>query len=165
MKPDIARIDMSLLDVCTSCKGGKCCTGRTMASDEEVGIITKYSGENHFIHWQGPIHYLERGPCGYLKEGRCSVQEVKPFVCMIYPFVPRVIDGELWLYSVGECDASTKLTEEFIDNARLLARDFFSNVDVKLYEEYWNQNKLGDFDDQLLQFRVPVYGAVVEGNK
>lgn len=151
--------DMCLLDVCTSCQG-RCCIGRTLAVNSERERIVAYSGRDHFVHWADDIYYLDRGTCPYLKAGRCSVQDVKPFVCQIYPFVPRVVDGQFWLFCVWECDAGRKLTPSFIENARTLAQEFFTNRRPEDYAEYWEQNKIGDFDDDRVLFKVRVFDTI-----
>jgi Fe-S-cluster containining protein len=129
-----------------------------MVIDEERKAIVDYSGKDHFVHWQDDIYYLDKGPCPYLKNGLCSVQEVKPFVCQIFPFVPRVVDGEFWLYSAGECDAAVKLSEHFIERAKALARAFFSGRTPEQYAQYWNQNKQGDFDEAKVVLKLKVSG-------
>jgi Fe-S-cluster containining protein len=149
--------EFSLLNICRACKG-RCCVGRTMATSEERRTVAEFSGSDHFVLWREDLWYLDRGVCPYLKGGLCSVQEVKPFACQIFPFVPRIIDGQLWLYCVGECDAGSHLPEGFTEKAIKLARAFFEGVSLGKYEEYWNENKIGDFDEERVQFRVRVVG-------
>jgi Fe-S-cluster containining protein len=151
--------DLCLLNVCTDCHG-RCCVGRTLAVESERERIIAYSGQDHFVHWADDIYYLDRGTCPYLKANRCSVQDVKPFVCQIYPFVPRVVDGQFWLFCVWECDAGKKLTSDFVENARTLARQFFSSRRPEVYVEYWAQNKIGDFDDDRVLFKVKVFDDI-----
>lgn len=149
--------DMCLLHLCVTCHG-KCCVGRTMATAEEREEIIKYSAKDHFRHWKGDLYYLDKGQCPYLRSGLCSVQPVKPFICQIFPFVPRVVDGQFWLYCVGECDAGPKLSPQFIEKAITLAQVFFANRRPEDYMDYWDQNKMGDFDDGRVVFKVKVYG-------
>ena len=128
-----------------------------MVIGEERHRIVSSRGEDHFVHWSEDLFFLERGPCPYLKNGLCSVQEIKPFVCQIFPFVPRVVDGEFWLFCVGECEAASRLPVGFTERAIRLAREFFRNRRSQDYAEYWNQNKIGDFDEHLLIFKVKVF--------
>lgn len=148
--------DMSLLDVCTEC-GGKCCVGPTLVTNEERQRIIALTGISRFEHWDDDFFYLHKGPCPYLKEGLCSVQEVKPFVCRIFPFVPRVVDGEYWLYCVGECEGAAKLSPPFIRKARALAQRFFADRDPAKYALYWNENKIDDFDDSRMIVKIRVF--------
>lgn len=145
---------MSLLDAC-GCKGS-CCVGRTVATNIERRRIVQSSGSDHFIHWRRDLYYLERGQCPYLEDGLCSVQEVKPFACLVYPFVPRVVEGELWLYRVSECSCASRLPDGFQMNAVRLAKLFFSGRELSEYEEYWNENKVGDFDEDHIIEKVRV---------
>jgi len=128
-----------------------------MVTAEERQAIVAYARVDHFVYWQENMWYLERGACPYLKDGLCSVQEVKPLVCQIFPLVPRVVYGELWFYCVGECDAGLKLPPNFVDKAVKLARAFFRDIRLTTYESYWNENKIGDFDDERVQFKVRVF--------
>lgn len=154
--------ELSLLGICKTCKG-RCCVGRTMATSEERETIVKFSGSDHFVLWREGLWYLDRGVCPYLKDGLCSVQQVKPFACQIFPFVPRVVDGQLWLYCVGECDAASHLPPGFTEKAVRLARTFFAGISLDKYEDYWNENKIGDFDEERVQFRVRVAADVKDG--
>ena len=128
-----------------------------MATRQERRRIIDLTARDHFVRWADDLFYLERGSCPYLKDGLCSVQEIKPFVCQIFPFAPRVVEGELWLYCVGECLAATNLPPGFTEKAVTLARAFFQNRPFAEYADYWNKNKIGDFDDDQLVFRVKVF--------
>lgn len=148
--------EMSLLNVCAGCNG-RCCVGRTLVSAAERRTIVEMAGYDALVPWSPDWNYLDRGVCPYLRDGRCSVQEAKPFVCLIFPFVPRVFDGEFWLVSVGECAASTRISPAFIDRARQLARSFFAGIRPEIYEAYWNANKFGDFDDARISLKIRVF--------
>jgi Fe-S-cluster containining protein len=128
-----------------------------MVTSEERRKIVGLTAQNHFVRWSEDLFFLERGPCPYLKDGLCSVQEVKPFVCQIFPFVPRVVDGEFWLFCVGECDAASKLPAGFTERALQLAQEFFRNRTAQNYANYWNQNKVGDFDEQRVVLKIKVF--------
>ena len=150
--------EISLVNVCHDCQG-ECCVGRTLVLEEEATSIAARTGRDHFTHHRDGIFYLERGPCPYLQEGLCSVQSIKPLICQIYPFVPRVVDGEPWLFAVGECSASRCLNPAFVHKAKILARKLFDRLDQEAYEKYWETHKVGDFDDERVVFRVRVNEA------
>lgn len=151
---EITPADMSLLATCTC--DGLCCVGRTMVSSAERAQITTFAGVDYFVPWSETLWYLDRGRCGYLLQGRCSVQAIKPFVCQIYPLVPRVIDGALWLLLVDECPGAGKISPGFIDRAVCLTRTFFKDLPLDEYAEYWAMNKVGDFDDGRVRQRILV---------
>ena len=44
--------------------------------------------------------------------GRCSIQEFKPIVCMLYPLNLRSIDGEVWLVLNEDCLFVDRLKSE-----------------------------------------------------
>lgn len=156
--------DMSLLGVCHGCNGG-CCVGRTLATATERERIVAATGFDGFTHWAGDFFFLERGPCPYLSLGRCSVQTWKPFVCQIFPFVPRVVDGDFWLYCVGECDAAKRLPRDFIERSKRLARSFFADCDPYAYARYWNDNKIGDFDEEKTVMKIRVFDESTPGGE
>lgn len=127
-----------------------------MVTSEERRNIIELTARDHFVPWSKGLFFLERGACPYLKDGMCSVQAVKPFVCQIFPFVPRVVNGEVWLFCVGECSAAKKLPAGFTEKALRLAQEFFRDRNPQDYVDYWNQNKVGDFDEQRVVLKVKV---------
>ena len=155
----ISPSEMSLLQHCIPC-GAKCCCGRTLCTEEERSKIIELGGCDPFVK-EKFYYYLDRGTCPLLKNGLCSVQEVKPFVCLIFPFFPLVIDGEVWLYCAVECPAEDYLTKKFIQNARILAQDFFSEFPVEDYAQYWKTHKVGDFDESKVTLKIRVFEELV----
>lgn len=147
--------EMSLLSYCVPC-GAWCCVGRTLCTEEERNRIVEISGHDPFIQ-ENFYYYLERGTCPLLKDGLCSVQEVKPFVCLIFPFFPVVAGGEVWLYCASECPAAPYLTSKFIENARMLAQDFFSIFPIPDYAEYWKTHKTEDFNESKVTLKIKVF--------
>src|SRR5437899_9553156 len=83
-----AHPEMSLLHHCVRCEDS-CCKGRTLVRRDEMEHILVANHRDHFSRWSENIYFLDRGPCAYLRGGLCSVQAVKPFVCEVFPFVPR----------------------------------------------------------------------------
>ncbi|MEZ5358284.1 MAG: YkgJ family cysteine cluster protein [Candidatus Zixiibacteriota bacterium] len=150
----ITPADMSLLEE-FGCKG-KCCKGRTMVTADEKSRIVEHSGSDHLFNWHGDIYFLERGECPYLSEGLCSVQDVKPFVCMIFPYVPVVIDDSLWLYLVSECEYASRISKSFTEKAIRLTRQFFKHLSLDEYSRYWNENKIGDFNEERIIAKIKV---------
>jgi hypothetical protein len=119
-------------------------------------MIIKLSGSDPFVK-EKFYYYLERGTCPLLKDGLCSVEEVKPFVCMIFPFFPLVVDGKVWLYCATECPAVPYITKKFIQNSQILAQEFFSEFPVEDYALYWNTHKVGDFDVSKVTLKLRVF--------
>ena len=147
--------EMSLLPHCTVC-GARCCRGQTLCTSQERAKIIDLQGRDPFVENEF-YYYLDQGPCPLLTAGLCSVQVVKPFVCFIFPFLPLVIGSELWLHCATECPAAPYLTAEFIQNARLLAQNFFSEFPVQDYARYWKTHKVGDFDESKVTLKVRVF--------
>ena len=147
---------MSLLHHCVRCEES-CCKGRTLVRRDEMELIRATGHPDYSRRWSEDIHYLDHGPCAYLQEGLCSVQAVKPFVCQIFPFVPRAELGTWWLYLVSECPAQPLIPAEFITRAVELAKGTLKAWDLQEYESYWNENKVGDFRDDRVRLLIPVY--------
>jgi hypothetical protein len=99
-----------------------------------------------------------------LKDGLCSAQEVKLFACLIFPFFPVVVDGELWLFCATECPATPHLEKQFIENARILSQEFFSDFSIKGYEMYWKKHKVGDFNESAVTLKVRVFEPFTNRN-
>jgi len=154
---------MSLQSYCTSCRDN-CCKGKTIISAPERDDLLSNRSRDPFLRWSSNIYYLERGPCVFHENGRCAVQALKPFVCRIFPFVPRVAFGTWWLFLVSECPAAIALDSEFVARALSLARATLQCWNLQDYASYWSANKVGDFDEERVLWRVPVFPEVLINN-
>jgi len=82
---------------CKEC-GGQCCTYPAMSKSEFKKIKKKYGfpKDAHKEELPGPagnklvMIHREDGYCPYLKNGRCSVYEVRPLACRKYGEVPEM---------------------------------------------------------------------------
>jgi len=59
--------------------------------------------------------------------------------------------------SVSGMRGCVKVACRFYRKAIRLAQEFFRNRHPQDYAEYWNQNKVGDFNDQQVAFKVKVF--------
>lgn len=84
---------LSLWQICNDC-GARCCTekGAPIVFPEEVDIIREFLEKNKLPDHIKPIPGSENFSipraelgCPYLQEGKCSIQEVKPLDCRVYP--------------------------------------------------------------------------------
>jgi Fe-S-cluster containining protein len=71
---------------CKKC--GKCCHEYPVSlGDDELLVLLKKDGNRVFdLLDESVVSNILKPPCGYLKNKECSIHEIKPFVCKLYPF-------------------------------------------------------------------------------
>lgn len=78
---------------CDEC-GGRCCTYPAMTAKEfkRINIVAGFpSGAKKIeIGLNSVMIHMEDGTCPYLKQGKCSVYEVRPKVCQLYGMIPEM---------------------------------------------------------------------------
>lgn len=155
--PENFRQRMSLLDYCRSC-GAKCCKGRTLIAEKEYRDIHCSAGNSRLI-CEKSYFYLDSGSCPFLEDGHCRIQIKKPFVCLIFPFVPVIEStNRIYLYLVSECMAAGSISRDFIQRAKQLTKYFFLEFPPTDYIRYWQKHKTCDFDldNALLKVKINI---------
>ncbi|NQU99012.1 YkgJ family cysteine cluster protein [Candidatus Woesearchaeota archaeon] len=108
---------LSLYDICQECENA-CCTepGPPYVFEEEIDSIINLGKGNFLVKVEGEDYYTIPRPngCPYLEGGDCSINEVKPKDCKIYP-IGFTLDLKPGI-SV-DCPAKDVLSEEFIEAA------------------------------------------------
>ncbi|MCS7112294.1 MAG: YkgJ family cysteine cluster protein [Ignisphaera sp.] len=96
----VFQIAMNLLDISEECRlcGGKCCKegGYIPVYRFDVEDITRVLGDGmlkHFVKINGS-YYLPR-PCPFLKDWMCSINTVKPYACLSYPFASEEVQIDI----------------------------------------------------------------------
>ncbi len=86
-------------NVCTSCS--ICCEqiGRVVITQPDVERIAASLGipQAQFQATLGQDdnrHYLQASPCEFLQAGLCSIYEVRPTLCVIYPFLANAPESD-----------------------------------------------------------------------
>lgn len=115
---------LSLLDICKKC-GSRCCKepGPPVVFPEEVERIREFCQSkglgDHIEKVEGEEFYTipRRGkPCPYLdSEDRCSIQDVKPLDCRVYPIG---LTDSLRTGISTTCPAKNLLTSEYTGKAK-----------------------------------------------
>ena len=113
--------ELSLYEICQDC-GTKCCkeTGPAIVFANEVEKIVAQGKGNFMQYVEGTDCYIiprdEKG-CPYLEKGNCSIQEVKPLDCRIYPLG---LNENLQLGISDDCPAKHLLGEDYLAKAEKL---------------------------------------------
>ena len=69
---------------------------------------------NHFI--------IDADPCPFLKDGSCTIEDIKPLCCRVFPLVLES-DGRSFQWVVSEeCALKRQVSREFIRQAELEGR-------------------------------------------
>lgn len=103
-------------DICIGCKA-KCCYfgGPIVTKEERDAIISKYP--DYFSENGTLFQAVTEDKCPYLKDDTCSIYDVRPKVCRVWPVIVGEEDGERF-YLLAHCplkldkDAISKLIEE-----------------------------------------------------
>ena len=88
------KTELSLTDVCAICHNLCCKIGGTGCTKEELDLILESGYENYFTKLSPDLFHTivtEDKSCPYLKDAECSIYEVRPLGCRLFPIieVPR----------------------------------------------------------------------------
>jgi Fe-S-cluster containining protein len=102
-----------------------CCSSRYLVQvpvwDDEINRIARYTGRIDFHERRGKERVLRTRPDGYClffdqRAGTCTIYEVRPFDCGMYPFDFYTAGGNnRWL--LWDCAYSRQMDEDFIEAA------------------------------------------------
>ncbi|RLJ00472.1 MAG: hypothetical protein DRP03_00060 [Candidatus Aenigmatarchaeota archaeon] len=119
--------NLSLSEFCFKYKCSHICCNRPVVLEEEKVRITKYLGLSSFatrrlFKKRGKYYVIDKSPCPFLKEGKCSIEPIKPINCRIYPLVIMIKNNKPSWHISDDCPAAEHLDEEFIKNAKKAGR-------------------------------------------
>lgn len=91
-KKQIAKLEPLILEClsffeCKKC--GECCRDcPVQLIDEELMVLLKRDGDKVFDLLDEDVitGNALKAPCSYLKNNACEINDIKPFVCRVYPF-------------------------------------------------------------------------------
>jgi Fe-S-cluster containining protein len=116
MNPD----DLSLWEYCKDC--GACCEHCLCVLPREREKIVAATGLDPFEE-RGGLFFIDFNgkPCLFKeKDGKCSIQSIKPLECLTWPLTESIENGQRVLVIDIECPAKDKLSREFIEEAKKL---------------------------------------------
>ena len=121
-QPENASLEKSF---CSECDR-RCCSSAVVLP-EEMKSISRAAKMGFFqrrkvFQKRGNYYIIKGNACPFLKEGLCSVEQVKPLNCRIFPLAltHQGKDAE-WAVS-PECPQSKKVPFEFVEHAKELAQ-------------------------------------------
>jgi Fe-S-cluster containining protein len=95
--------------------------GMTAASFERKYVYRT----NHRLRLRVPRH----SQCHFLREGGCSIHEVKPAQCRAFPFWPELVDDKReWKQTAKYCPGIGKGALVQIETARKIAEEFLHAI-------------------------------------
>lgn len=102
----VFQIAMNLIDISEECRacGGKCCkVGGYIPlyqfDIEDIGNVLGGEALKHLVKIDGD-YYLPR-PCPFLRDWMCSINAVKPYACLSYPFASEEIQIDILTRNVN----------------------------------------------------------------
>ena len=117
-------MSLSLSKHCFKNKCAYICCNNPIVLKEEKKKIIKYTRMGILKRWKifkkHGAHYIINGtPCPFLKNGKCSIEPVKPLNCRIYPLI-IIFKGNRPEWALDkECPAVPYLTKSFIEEAKM----------------------------------------------
>ncbi|NYZ79820.1 YkgJ family cysteine cluster protein [Candidatus Micrarchaeota archaeon] len=108
---------MDWLGSCLEC-GNECCCGETVfLSNNDRKRIAKATGRNDF--YEGHIIRKKNGKCPFYKKMKCSIHEIKPLDCRLYPLTFLIDEkGKPRLYLEMNCPKSLPVNKPWVDSMR-----------------------------------------------
>jgi Fe-S-cluster containining protein len=142
-----------LKDICAAC-GGVCCKlGGVVATRNEVDAIIDRGYQNYFIEIADSVYGTEWGDdgvCPYFRDNECSIHEVRPLGCRLFPVVQTTSRDILLI----ECPLAPHLSREEIQNSKIILSqrpDYITRRSEHLREEHAKE----------LQMRISRFNHVV----
>lgn len=104
----------------------RCCAYPVVLPYEKDNIIRKtkmgFLQRRRIFAKRDGFYIIKGDPCPFLKNGKCSIEEVMPINCRIYPLaLPHHRRDAEWELS-PECPFHHRVSWEFIENAKKLGQ-------------------------------------------
>lgn len=104
---------------CTSCTDCCCNRGTPLVTREERDLIVAFSKKNFLVN-TGQFFEMNQEPCPYFLNQACSIQPVKPLVCVAWPVTLKARgadDFEVVLVRASSCAVSAIVGKDYIREA------------------------------------------------
>jgi Fe-S-cluster containining protein len=126
------------LPFCRACTD-RCCTGDILVTPEERARIVERTGRDHFEPDASGLFTLRApGLCPYLGEGGlCSVHDIRPDICRMFPYWPDVEDGQVKIPWDQTCPAGAHLPPELRAELEAKARALVEKLGLANYERWY----------------------------
>jgi Fe-S-cluster containining protein len=130
--------DFDFLPYCSVCDE-PCCNGTVYAAPHEYQRVVKKAGRDEFAKQDG-THFIEgrEEDCRYLDEQyRCTVHEVRPLICALYPLYPVPTKVGLQIHVDWSCPAAEHMPEAYREKMKAKARAMFRGEIFMNYRTFW----------------------------
>jgi Fe-S-cluster containining protein len=112
-------------DFCSECDK-RCCSRPVVLPEERENIIMAarlgFFQRMRIFEKRGDYYIIRGETCPFLKEGKCSIEEVRPLNCRIFP-VALAHQGKDAEWTVSpECPSCNDVPYEFIERAKKLGQ-------------------------------------------
>lgn len=92
-------------ETCSVCRKKKnCCSSfnkidRPILSETEMKNISVLHGSDNFVKTHNGTYQIKTtgGVCNYFVDGKCSIYNIRPYDCRLFPYDIKKIDGEYFL--------------------------------------------------------------------
>jgi len=85
------------------------------------------------------VAFFEGGPCRHLKDGKCSIYDVRPLECRISPVKLTEQDGALYWMLTQECRAVKQADPEKLNDLKKRAFAYIERVEEFFDRSVWNE--------------------------
>ena len=128
---------LSLLPICLKCRSQCCRSGSPIIFPKEREKIIKFCSRDYFEK-KSNYYIIPKNPCPYLtKNNLCSIEEVKPLDCTVYPVGPIHKNDKITVGVSQKCPAKFMLPEHFIP----LAKKYLNSLTKEQKEELVKLNE------------------------
>ena len=109
--------NLSLLEYCAECKAKCCRYGSPFLLESEKRRILNKTKRNVFEK-VNEYYIIHQEPCHFLKNNKCSIEEIKPIGCKAWPIGFKIKNNKMVFVVDENCPAVPHLTEDFINSAK-----------------------------------------------
>ena len=112
-------------EFCNECDRRCCARPVALPHERENIIIATKMGffqRRKVFRKHGKHYIIEGDPCPFLKNGACSIEEIQPLNCKIFPLAlsSRGKNAEWGIWP--DCPSSRKVPYEFVEHAKRLGQ-------------------------------------------
>jgi Fe-S-cluster containining protein len=114
-----------------------CCNGQIFVTPEEHARIVAAGHPDHFQQENG-YFCLITDQCEYLDaEHRCTIHEVRPTICRLYPFYPAVEDDKAVLRLDCDCPTANRFDQEYMNSLHRMVDVLMAGNGFSLFKLFW----------------------------
>ena len=134
--PDVQASRFDFLSFCRKCTD-PCCNGQIFVTPEEHARILAAGHADHFNDDDGYFS-LTTDRCEYLDaDHRCTIHEVRPTICRLYPYYPAVEDDRAVLRLDCDCPTSAHFDQDYMRGLHSMVDTLMAGEGFSLFKRFW----------------------------